>query len=148
MFAVGPAAATAQGGLIDGTRDSLWAPPTCAARPGAPKRRLVRGWVPDGKKWSATCPGVLSGTRWVPPQRGVFWRHCSGISACLGQYITYIQHTCANIQYIQYRNMHICIQKNLKCINDTYNTYTYALSEHPGVLTACMCMYCNAYVYV
>ncbi len=45
---------TAQGGRIGGTRNSLWAPPTRAARAGAPKRVLE--WVPDGEeKWGTLC---------------------------------------------------------------------------------------------
>jgi hypothetical protein len=96
-------------------------PPTRAARAGAPKR--VRGvglrWRENVVGHLSSLRGALSGARGVPPQRGVFWKCCAGIRACLGQYIPYIQHTCAYIQYMQY--MHIWIEK----IHTRYMQYTH-----------------------
>ncbi len=54
--------------------------------------------------------------------------HTYAVSACLGQYIPYIQHTCAYIQYIQYMHIWIEICQH-KYKQDTYDTYTYALTQ-------------------
>jgi hypothetical protein len=83
--------------------------------------RKVVGHLPRGAlsgAWHSACR--------VQPQRGVFWGRCAGIRACLGQYIPYIQHTCAYIQCMQY--MHIWIEK------DTYTIHTIHTHVH-SVLT-------------
>jgi hypothetical protein len=55
--------------------------------------------------------------------------HTYAFSACLGQYIPYIQHTCAYIQYIQY--MHIWIEIcQQKYIQDTYKIHTIHTHMH------------------
>ncbi len=122
---------------------------------GPPNACCARGCAKTspgvGPRWREKVVGhlprdALSGARGLPLQRGVFRGRCDGIRACLGQYIPYIQHTYTYMQYMQYMQyMHICIEN--KYIHDTYNTNTHAFSEHL-VRNACMCMYCNAYVYV
>jgi hypothetical protein len=63
--------------------------------------------------------------------------HTYAFSACLGQYIPYIQYTCAYIQYIQY--MHIWIEICLhKYIQDTYKIHTIHTHMHWPKSENCM----------
>ncbi len=75
------------------------------------------------------------------PSEGSYGDVGGGISACLGQYIQYINihaHT-----YSTYRYMHICIDKEEK----TIRTITYAFREHL-VQIVCMCMFVRSFVLI
>jgi hypothetical protein len=128
-----------------------WQPGLALAPPQCVLRALMRqkgSWV--GPQWreKEVCHlprAALSGTRGASASGGSFGGVVlASVLVLANTYHTYSIHAHT---YNPYNTCTYAIWIEKKSIHYTYNTYTYALSEHL-VRTACMCMYCNTCVYV